>query len=863
LRRPIVFYLLAFAGGILFQYATEVQLGVLLLGIAVAALLSLRADHRSRRWSTCIFLGIFLMGALNIEIREQKAEDLTSYINKSVIVQGYVKNTRIIEENYCRLELKTETLIVGNNQTKLSENMLITISGTPQDIGLEEFWELDGRRISVLGLLTAPPGERNPGLFDYSLYLKTLGIRSILQAKSWNCTITDESVNLPVHYLAGYKQSLLEALSGTMEPEAFGMLAGILFGEKAFIEDDTYLAFQMNGAAHILSVSGLHIAVIFAALKKIMGKDGNPAVDSLILVILIAYAALSSFSSTVVRAVFMIAVFTAATYLAERYDLTCCAAFTALVLLLYNPYNIFGLGFQLSYLAVFTLSVILPYVSKWYRLLFPEKKNSSGSIVDTTKEKLIRYAVFSMLTLTAIQIGMIPVTAYVFNYFSISAFVVNAPVIILSSIILPLGLLLMLLMLMHYSLVYFTTEGFILHEIFGYFDTGSVFIFKILAICSEILIDLMIWINKLLAVEGIGYFYVESPSAPIVFIYYIAAFLICSEMGQWLLRLSPDAVIGRIREGSPVEEQTERHTRNNRIVSCAVAFLLLGSIMMLQDPYKKADLVFLDVGQGDSLYIRTPKGKSILIDGGGSRDPNDGSKSFDVGAKILLPFLLKRGTHEIDLAIVTHLHDDHFKGIESLSKLIDIKKLALFVGNKAEESTVLSKVHMDPENLIYVKCGDRIQIEKDIYIDIFYPDSIEKETANMDENAVNLVMRLDYFGTSILMTGDLTGNDELRILESNQLLQSTIIKVPHHGSKNSNTDAFIKAVNPTAAIIQVGKNNFGHPHQVVLDKYSRQGIIIWRTDISGAVLLNIEKDKPVEIMTMDRKKWATFSEISK
>lgn len=861
MRRPMVFILLAYAGGITAGFVFKGDGLIPVGGLVFILMLLLTAAPNLKKGWLRPFLLVFFLGYLYLNLYSADADPFEQFDRKQVTIVGHVISTQEQYEDYFKLEVAGEAFDNEGQRKNFNARILVNLKGSLDYVdgmtsidGKLVYADLAGKPIRLTGIIARPPASKNPHLFDYKLYLKTRNISTVLESNSWQCTLLPGRVNGLTNALSRYKYGLMERLQKNMTPETFGLMAGILFGDKNFIDDSIYQTFQKNGTAHILSVSGIHVGIIYAYIDKVVGKGKHPLYNVITVGLLMIYAALSGFSPSVDRAVFMIIIFIIGKLMQERYDLTTCTAFSAFVLLLYNPYNLLNLGFQLSYIAVFILAVILPWLSKFTGRLLAEKKEdlSAGSKIQK-KEKMLTKAVRMMVPLIAIQIGMIPITAYIFNYFSLSAFIANVPVILLAGIILPIGLILMLISPI---LEFCSNPMLINHGVDSILrEMGSVmdFLFSLFATSAELLIWVMIELNKLTAIRGIGYFDIQNPSMMTLILYYIMIFLCCSELGQWYFKK------GKIFENSTL------HKKEKVIVSLVLIFLLMLCILISDDEFGDAELIFIDVGQGDCLHIRTPLGKNILIDGGGTRELESGGSGYDVGGKVLLPYFLKNGVSKIDMAFVSHLHDDHYKGIVSLAQVMKIDKVILYSGNKPRQKDLVSSLNIDDNGLIYVQKGDRIRIEPGIYIDILYPDyqgtisnqEADKQEKSDDENAMNLLLRLNYNGLTVMMTGDLSGEDEAKILEEGLNLKADILKVPHHGSRYSSSEAFIESVDPTFAIIQVGKNNFGHPNPGIIENYAKKGIIVFRTDRDGAVLVDIEKNKTARTMTMLDRHWET------
>ena len=235
-------------------------------------------------------------------------------------------------------------------------------------------------------------------------------------------------------------------------------------------------------------------------------------------------------------------------------------------------------------------------------------------------------------------------------------------------------------------------------------------------------------------------------------------------------------------------------------------------------------IYFFDVGQGDSILIRTPDGRDILIDGG-----PDSTVIERLGS--VLPFW----DRYIDMAILTHPHDDHINGLSDALGYYEFGKI------------VEPDLKIDPENLQYfnakterevvTKSGENFNLGEGLSMKIIYPFDINLEEENINDTSI--VFQLEYKGKKFLFTGDATAEVEAKILEQN--LDSDFLKVGHHGSRYSSSAEFLAKVTPTISIISVGEgNSFGHPTQDTLDRLSAVGSRVLRTDRSGTIEVNVE-----------------------
>ena len=798
MRRPVAFLFASFAGGICVDYFLGFWAAASVLALIACVFLLIRLQTVS------LFLIIALLGTLYFDMTDSRINPLHIYENEVVSVKGRIES--IQKKEYCyQLVIRAESWDGKNDGGRLWGKIIINMkgefnnidtSGIPPDT-IKNHQSLTGRDIEIKGRVLIPKGRRNPGLLDYKLYLKTKRIYTILDAYSSYLTVKCGG-NPLTRILAEVKYSFSCKLDRILDNNTKGLLLGMLFGDKTMLDENIYEAFQRNGTAHILAVSGIHVGIIYIFIEKLFHRRRGIKSSVTCIGLLLLYALLSSFSPSVVRAVIMIVIHIISKHLHKRYDLLCCASFSAFVMLLSNPHSLFNFGFQLSYLAVFTLAFLLPLINCKIQALTQYRHYKTLSPVLTL-----------MAPVFAIQVGMIPATAFLFQYFSVSAFFLNLPVIALAGIIIPLGILLMFL-------------SFLGGAVFG-----------IAASAVYLLLQLMVKLNIIIN-ELIFYsFTVASPSAGLVFLYYGILFFCSSEFFWICLR--------------------KQYIRRIIIICIIIAGLSLCVPFVTDEYAEKADIVFVDVGQGDCIHIRTPSGKNILIDGGGKA-------GYDVGKEILLPYLLKNGTKKLDLALVTHLHDDHYLGIASLCNYLKIEKLGLYEANIHRREKIINETGLNSGDIVYLTKGDRITIEKDIWIDILYPEKHnEKEYEQLiedeqNENSCSLLMQLNYKGFKVLITGDIGFAGEEELLEfyngkSCEILRSDILKAGHHGSRFSTGEDFLEAVKPEMAIIQVGQNNFGHPHPDVIEKLEKKDIMIYRNDLQGAVLVDVGS-KFVSIRTM-------------
>jgi competence protein ComEC len=251
----------------------------------------------------------------------------------------------------------------------------------------------------------------------------------------------------------------------------------------------------------------------------------------------------------------------------------------------------------------------------------------------------------------------------------------------------------------------------------------------------------------------------------------------------------------------------------------------------------KLEFAVLDVGQGDSLFLAFPRGRTMLVDAGGEllNFGHGGMHSgIDIGEDVVSPFLWSRGLQRIDVIALTHAHEDHLGGLASVFENFRVGEL--WVGRDVDTAAyrrVLAIARARGVPVRHLRQGDSFN-EDGVAGNILWPDDLSEGRAAKNDDS--LVMRLKDGAESFLLAGDIERPSERRILNEDQTVGINFLKVAHHGSKTSTTDAFLAAAHPSFGAISVGRDNsFGHPSPEVVERLEEAGVRIYRTDRDGAI----------------------------
>ena len=413
------------------------------------------------------------------------------------------------------------------------------------------------------------------------------------------------------------------------------------------------------------------------------------------------------------------------------------------------------------------------------------------------KEKIYNKANSILITISA-NIVIIPIMLYNFNTISLTFFISN----------LLAGPIIGIIIILGFSIIIISLIFFPIANIFS----------KIL----NLLIILFLNTAKACANLPFSKIFIITPTLKFIFLYYcLLAFIIVKERTQIRINIK----------------------LKNKVIAILIILVIINPIKYFSN-IKQSNLkiYFVDVGQGDSTCIVTPKNKVILIDGGG----NSKDENYDIGKQTLLPYLLDKKINKIDYCIVSHFDSDHCGGLMYILKNLKVKNI--IIGKQYEEYENYKefiKIAKDKKiNIRVVEAGEKITIEKNLYIDVLWPINREKMVIQNAINNNSLVFKLRYINFAMLFTGDIEEIAEKEILdnykENTEFLKSTILKVAPHGSKTSSTKEFINIVKPKYAVIGVGKDNkFGHPSNVTIENLKTINTEIYRTDEMGEISINV------------------------
>lgn len=691
---------------------------------------------------------------------------------------------------------------------------------------------INGDYICMSGTVSVPDSATNPGTFDQYIYLRNKGYYLCIS----NGTI--ESGNHRPYsiegFLYGIKNRCTKIIDNSFDSESAGIVKAMLVADKSTLDKNIKKLYSENGIAHIMAISGVHVAIIgmtlYGSLRKL--RIGRLISGTFSIAIIILYGIMTGMSSSTERAVIMLILSIAAEYFGRKTDAPTSMGFAMIIMVLGNPYVILDAGFQLSFAAITGVTVVAPQLRKLLRMFkcfikeADEKKKQKHKKIMSLRKMIIKL-IDALVVGIASFITTTPVIIYYYYQFPPYSILINLIVIPLVSLI---------------------VGGSILVVLTGLFFAGA-------AVVMTYPVRLILFGYKYLCIFASGLpgasVLVGHISIGMVFVYYLSVVLIFA-----ILRMIR---IGKTERGEPI------------------LYLMLATVLFLTVVYevysydKSLKIVYMDVGQGDGVLLRTSGHGGILIDGGSSSNKR-------VGEYVMVPVLKYYGVSEVEYAFVSHGDVDHVSGLEYLlneeQSGVHVVNLVLpEYGDQDALQELKSEATANNVNIIYMKPGDNItynhQHAETINIECLYPDE-EAGQGVLDTNNLSMILKTTITwdvreadienlnkssdsdaSLSLLFVGDAGIAAEQRLIElygKNSLgeisdsIACDILKVGHHGSRNSSGSDFLKRVSAMYGIISCGKDNrYGHPHAETLERLKMADTKYMTTKEHGAIILSIER----------------------
>ncbi len=751
---------------------------------------------------------------------------LSDEAEESVLISGILRTKPETDGDRASFELAADRWTVRGVSYPLSGEVVKVnlYFDTEAERGLASSWSR-GDRATVSGTIRKAMQATNFGGFDYREYLRRQRIHWTVAAEGMTSVErlppTEWSVPRALSYIDRVRDDMGKRIEAQYEEPVAGFMKGLVLGLREDLDPVNYQAFSQVGLTHILAISGLNVAIYVGAILWGLGR--LPITREARLVAAIAavpvYVALTGASPSVVRAgiMAMIALYAARRRLLK--DGMNVLAAAALVMTAWNPYFLYDISFQLSFAVTAGIILGTPLMNRIVRIGRP--------------------ALQSAVSVTVVaQCVSFPLTVTYFNTFNLLSFPANFAIVPLFSLaIMPIGSIAMLLAYV--------------------WPVGATALAYVAEKLTSLSFGVVGWLSTFDGAASIW------PTPPLWWIgaYYATLFAALAAAADRIP--APRTIAGRL---------SRLLQRRSVLVSASLALYGIALLYAYAPTAfeRSAVVSFLDVGQGDAILVRTPFGKHMLIDGGGTiRFAKPGeewkirSDPFEVGADVVVPLLRKRGVQSIDALFVSHADTDHIGGLQAVVESIPVRRV-FFNGTAKEGETserLLRTIVSKRIPLTAAYEGMVIRVDAATELRVLFPERAPGGELEIrkEQNELSVVMLMTVYGRTFLFTGDIGAAEEAAIAEalrersvaapaasvstaprSSPLPRIDVLKVAHHGSKTSTTDEWLEATKPGIAVVSAGRNNiYGHPHPTVTVRLQEAGIMTLRTDWNGEVQFRI------------------------
>lgn len=606
------------------------------------------------------------------------------------------------------------------------------------------------------------------------------------------------------------------------------MLAAMTTGDRTFLTHSLRVGFERTGSFHMLVVSGLHLAIvagcIFWMARRL--RLGRIAATLVTIAASFGFALLTGFGTPVQRSLWMVTLYLLGRLVYRERSPLNTIGFAALCLLVVSPRSLMDSSFQMTLLAVVAIAgvaapllaaTVHPYLTatRDLRLVaidvkLPPRIAQFRVIVRMIAARLQRavstwigWQVFPgtvrvalrcaelLVVSCVVELAMTLPMALYFHRITVFALPVNMMIVPLLVVLMPVALVTVLLV---------------------WIWPGAA---AIPAMLAAALLHAGVGLVRVFGSARFGDFRIPAPVGwqAVAFCVLLGAAMVLARGRRWAQRGAWAAML--LAATAVVWPRPVEHPRNALLVEA------------------------IDVGQGDSILLITPDGKTLLVDGGGfGGGPRQSAQDFDIGEEVVSPALWAQGIRHLDVVALSHAHSDHMGGLPAV--LRNFHPNELWVGNNppvAAYQALLDEAAQLSARVRPLRAGDDLALGNAL-VQVLAPLK-DYQPGNEPANNDSLVLHVAYGGSSVLLEGDAEEPVEQAMLAETGL-QSTLLKVGHHGSVTSTTPNFLGRVGPQWAVISCGlRNRYGHPREEVLEALQAAKVRTYSTDINGSACFEL------------------------
>jgi competence protein ComEC len=864
---PLFHAVWLFAMGIALTQAVWLRPSLVLLALVPVAAICCIAAFRAQRlvWLPLAVLW-FLLGAWCAEMQPHPvpapavaalSDGLLRTVEGTVINAGPVRDETIDnvgessgEGPSQRVDLRVSTIEVVNDTEdvpKPADGAIRLTVRWPLNAGIVPY--TCGDRIRAVVRLLPPETYRNPGAWSRADYLLDQGITT---TASVSIDRADRLGTAPGRFLACRLADLQHAASTRMLalplvtqrlPPAFRiseddavMLAAMATGDRSFLTHSLRAGFERTGSFHMLVVSGFHIAIVAGCVFWIARRFRLPQVPATGITIAASfgYALFTGFATPVQRSLWMVTLYLVGRLFFRTRNPLNTIGFAALCLLVASPRSLFDSGLQMTLLAVVAIAgIALPLLANTVHPYLEGTRNLGTVALDAKlAPRIAQFRV--VLRMIAVRLKRITSRAVAWRLFPWTVrFMLRCVELFVVACVVELAMMLPMAMYFHRITAFALPVNILILPLLGLLLPAALLTLAVLlvwpaaafvpATAVGFLLHAALWLVHLFGSFAQADFRVPAPLLwqTSAFCTLLATAIVLARGGPW----------------------------SRRAAWASLAFGAFAAVAPrpLDHPHDALLVEAIDVGQGDSLLLITPDGKTLLVDGGGfGGGPQQAVQDFDIGEEVVSPALWARGIRHLDAVALSHAHSDHMGGLPAL--LRNFHPAELWVGNNphiAAYDALLSEAKSLQVRVRELRAQDAFPLGG-TQVNVLAPLR-DYQPGPEPTNNDSLVLRIAYGATSALLEGDAEAPVEQAML-SEPGLRSTLLKVGHHGSLSSTRPEFLAQVAARCAVISCGLHNrYGHPREEILAELQAAGIRTYATDIGGATCFRLDGKATIEI----------------
>lgn len=661
-----------------------------------------------------------------------------------------------------------------------------------------------GDRIYVRGTFSFFQSARNPGNYDLHFHYGVRGIDGIIQPDQISLIKASKTHFRERLYQWGCMADRF--IHEKMGEEYGSLVSSIVLGKKNMLDQDIRESYQKNGIAHILALSGLHLSLISQAFSKALKRTRlHTAVRlSVVIAFLCIYVEIAGGQIGLIRALMMFVIKAVAEVFGKEYDGITALLMCGTLILLRQPFFMWDVSYQLSFAAVTGIYLAFPYIRA---LKLDDRAYKRDPLTSSFRQHFILTVCVTLTTLPFLMRHFYEIAPY--------SLFLNLAVVPMMSLVLSGG-------------ICGTVCGLCIPYVGTYLCMPAFYL-------AQGCFTLYSWLCRV--TERLPFHRVVTGKPPL---FCLTGFMIL--LCAFFAYLQKTAM-ARLYCDMPGRMINDKNQARGIILMMAAGIAILGlSKSFLSGARQEVRITMLDIGQGDCIFVDDGQGSRVLIDGG--------SSSVDEVARFRIePFLLSQGINRIDTVFVSHGDTDHISGISQMlnrkGKSVKIDRIVMTDPEYDNDELLLLKddAYHAGSAVYSMKKGQEMNAGKGRFVCLGPPSSGSREAQFIEPgNEASLILLYQNQSFSMLFTGDVEEEGEDYLAKEMDHRESvSILKVAHHGSKNSTGDPFLNAVSTRAAVISAGINNrYGHPHKKTVSRLKERGIRVYCTKDDGAIMIHVK-----------------------